>query len=482
EQKTPLVSFQDIKFIIKKDYEEEISLISSILLLAGSIIGTGIFMTPNYVVQSIPSVFYSLLVWIVCGVISLLASLCYAELGLAYPSIGGEYTYFKEIYHDIVSFTYLITNYLLIRPVSIAILVLFFSETTLSFLFENYEEMFWTCRFLSIAAIISICTLNCLSEKWTIIVNDVLTYLKFICMSIIIVLGIYKLARGQFENISNLGFNIKTSPRAISSALYNGMWAYDGFNQLGYIVTKMKNPKRNLVRASILGLLLVVIFYMFINMSYLIILGVEGVSDSNNVVQSAVYPYFRGFTTIITVMISLSALATANSTSYFGGNLYYDAAKNGHFPKLLAAVHSKFKTYIPALTTQTIVTILFLFFAPDIKVLLMYFSGASWVYYSLTFLAVIVSRYGSKIKKPFKIWIGIPAITFVVSCVIVILGFIQDWFSSLISISIIFCSLPSYYFFIYKKGVIPKKAKIFFDNATDWIFEKFNLRFNSEID
>ncbi|KAF1742607.1 hypothetical protein MXB_5309, partial [Myxobolus squamalis] len=352
--------------------KDEISLISSILLLAGAIIGTGIFMTPNNVVKEIPSIFYSLMTWVFCGVISLLAALCYAELGLAYPSVGGEYTYFNKIYHDIFSFTYLITNFFLIRPVCIAMLVLFFGEVSLAMIFDNSIEMFWTCRLISIVSIILICALNCFSERLTIILNDVLTYLKFICMA-------------EFTSY----------------------------------------PKGNLRILKILAL----------SFHYLVILGVENLGNTTNVAQSVSFPYLGKYTAFITIMVALSALATANSFSYSGGNnsLYFEAAKQGHFPRLFAATHSKTNTYIPALIIQTIITIFFLAVTPNMDVLLMYFSGASWVFYSLVFAGVLIYRRDKSVTNSFRIWVIIPIVTCIISVLIVILGFFQNWVEALIS-------------------------------------------------
>ncbi|KII67166.1 b(0,+)-type amino acid transporter 1 [Thelohanellus kitauei] len=426
----------------------KMSLVSATLMLAGTIIGTGIFMTPNEVVKVFPSIFYSLLIWVICGIISFFAALCYAEMGSKFPSLGGEYTYFKAVFHEMISFAYLFTNFLLIKPVCIAMLIIFFSTTILSIFFKEADQMEWTIRLISFYTILMICLLNCLSEKWTIRVNNILTYLKFIAMGIVVGIAIYKLAIGENQHIKDLGFGITVSAENVSKALYNGMWAYDGFNSLGFMVDKIDKPKKNLILASVLGMTAVVFSYLLVNFGYLVILGVEQLSNANEVALLCVETYFKKCSFIMAILVGLSAFSTANSTSYSGGNLYFDASQCGHFPSILAAYHIKFKTYVPALFIQTVIVMIYILITTKMETLLIYFSGASWVYYSLTFLGVIIARYSDKVKRTqktsntFELWIGIPVFTFIVGVGIVILGFIDDTQSAIISVSIIICSIP----------------------------------------
>ncbi|KAF1742024.1 hypothetical protein MXB_4107, partial [Myxobolus squamalis] len=291
--------------------------------------------------------------------------------------------------------------------------------------------MFWMCRIVSIISIISICALNCRSEQLTIRCNNILTYEKFICMSVIIGLGIYKLGNREFENFKDPGFNTTINISGISFAIYNGLWAYDGFNQLGYIVNKMKNREQNLVKATVIGMMHLVILSMLPNLQHILIL--------KNIPHSS------------------------------------HAAQRGHFPKLFAATHIKFKTCTPALIIQTFITMLFLIFSKNIDGLLMYFSAASWVSYSLVFAGVLISRYRYPlIDRPFQVWRFIPYLMLIISILVIFLGFLCDWRQSLISISIILFTIPCYFLFVYNGGIIPSCVSKAFGTYTALIYRKFD--------
>ncbi|KII74643.1 Y+L amino acid transporter 2 [Thelohanellus kitauei] len=292
---------------------KSLSLISTILLLFGSVYGTGVYISVDITIHYIPSLFYSLLMWFVGGMVALGASLCYVELALLLPSCGGEYAYFNEAYHEIVGFSFMMSNLLFIRPISIAVLVLYAAEVIFEAALK--DKPFWPCRLTSIGIVWCLFILHSCSNKYSIKLNNFLTYLKFLVLLFIVGIASYKLCTGQTEHIQDWGFKAQISPLLLGNGFYSVMWAYDGFNVLVYMVEEMKNIN-NIKIASVIALVGVTIMYLMMSFSYVVIVGIEGLLHFNGVVNSIARPYIKDGSYVIMALLSLSALGSANGAAY----------------------------------------------------------------------------------------------------------------------------------------------------------------------
>lgn len=290
-----------------------LGMFSSVLLLMSIVIGTGIFISVDNVVRSVPSIFYCLLMWLFGGIVAICGSLCYTELALLLPSCGGDYAYYLRAYHDIIAFSYILTYLLFTMPISIAAVVLYGVEV----IFETYYDVvpFWYTRISCLFIIWSLFTLHSLSNRISIKVNDWLAYLKFLALIIVVGIAGYKICTGQTEHIQDLGFNVKISPLLLANGFYSVMWSYDGYNILVFMIEEMKN-KNQIKNASILGLIFVIIFYLIINFSYFIIVGVDGMINFKGIVKSVARPYLKKCAFILMIFVAISAFGTANSSAY----------------------------------------------------------------------------------------------------------------------------------------------------------------------
>ncbi|TPP58463.1 Large neutral amino acids transporter small subunit 1 [Fasciola gigantica] len=189
--------------------KRELSLLNGITIIVGTIIGSGIFLTPKGVLESSgESVGISILIWIICGVISLLGALCYAELGTTITKSGGDYAYIKEAFGDIPGFLQLWLAVQLLAGLCITLLT-------------------WV---------------NLMKVRWAARIQDVFTAAKLLALTLIIVTGTVLLGMGKVENFDDLFASKPIGASDVSLALYSGLFAYVGWNFLNLVTEELVDP------------------------------------------------------------------------------------------------------------------------------------------------------------------------------------------------------------------------------------------------
>ncbi|ERE59295.1 Y+L amino acid transporter 1-like protein, partial [Cricetulus griseus] len=169
-------------------------------------------------------------------------ALCFAELGTVIPKSGGEYPYLMEAFGPIPAFLFSWTSMVVIKPSSFAIICLSFSEYVCAAFYLGCKPPQVVVKLLAAAAILLITTVNALSVRLGSYVQNVFTAAKLVIVAIIVISGLVFLAQGNTKNFQNSFEGAQTSVGAISLAFYNGLWAYDGWNQLNYITEELRNP------------------------------------------------------------------------------------------------------------------------------------------------------------------------------------------------------------------------------------------------
>jgi len=378
--------------------ERRLGLFSGISIIAGTMIGSGIFVSPTGVISKVGSVGVSLLVWMGCGILALLGSLCYAELGCVIPESGGEYAYFIRIYKvahqhvgNIVAFLFAWVNITLLKPSSIAIISLVFAEYVSVPMFDACGPPDVVKKLLAIILLIVLTILNCISVKAATRAQNVFTIAKIVALIMIIIGGFIKLSEGRTNFLSTTtSFTSTTAtPTSIALAFYSGLWAYDGWNQLNLVVEEIKQPRRNLPLAIFLGIPLVMILYILVNISYFTVLSPAELKASSAAAVSfgdrALGPLRR----TIPFFVAASCIGAVNGSLFTAGRSVFVAAREGHVPRLLSMIHSSYKTPFPALLIQSLIAVVMALMG-NIGALIDFFSFAIWLFYSLAFLANIV--------------------------------------------------------------------------------------------
>ncbi|NXD28856.1 BAT1 protein, partial [Spelaeornis formosus] len=374
-------------------------LLCGICMIVGTIIGSGIFVSPKSVLANVEAVGPCLIIWAACGVLATLGALCFAELGTMITKSGGEYPYLMEAFGPIPAFLFSWTSLLVTKPSSFAIICLSFAEYASAPFYPGCDPPQVVIKCLAAAAIVVITIVNSLSVKLGII---------------------FLLFAGKTENFKDSFKDSKISVSSISLAFYNGLWAYDGWNQLNYITEELKNPYRNLPLSIIIGIPLVTVCYVLINISYFTVMTSTELLQSQAVAVTFGDRVLYPASWIVPLFVVFSTLGSANGTCFTAGRLVYVAGREGHMLKVLSYISVKYLTPAPAIIFYGAIAIIYII-PGDIDSLINYFSFAVWIFYGLTVLALIVMRFTRKeLMRPIRVPIIIPVIVTLVSIVLVL--------------------------------------------------------------
>ncbi|GBM49751.1 b(0,+)-type amino acid transporter 1 [Araneus ventricosus] len=417
---------------IQKELEEEgnklkreVGLFSAVMLIVGSLIGSGIFISPKGVLQYSGSVGACLLVWTLCGGVALMGALCYAELGTAIPVSGAEYSYFLYIYGTkgrfgpIPAFLYLWMCSLIIKTTTVAVQLLTFAEYIV-------EPMFPACptpgaikKLVALIAICFITFINCYSVKMTTRMNNVFTIAKLVAIAIVVSVGAYMLSKGNYHHLI-AGFKGATSYSELGNAFYFGLWAYDSWNNLNFVTEELIDPHINLPRSIMIGIPLVTVCYVLTNISYFTVLSPDEVLASDAVAVGFADYALGPAAFIIPILVAASAFGASNGTCLIASRLPFAAAREGHWAELMSYVQLNHLTPAPALIFNGLI-ISIMICAGNIAGLIDLFSFVAWMFYGGSMVSVIVLRFTEKdLPRPYKVPLIIPIIMSVISAYLVL--------------------------------------------------------------
>ncbi|XP_059516662.1 b(0,+)-type amino acid transporter 1-like [Myotis daubentonii] len=224
----------------------EIGLWSGVSLIVGSMVGSGIFMSPQGILVYMGSPGASLVVWAVCGLLATLSALCFAELGALVPESGGEYAYILHTFGSLPAFLVIYTFVLVSRPASIAAISLSFAEYAVAPFYPGCSSLPpAVLKSMAVACILLLLLVNGWSTKLATQLNDVCTAAKVFSLLVIVAGGAAVLGqgRGRPEALPAAFHNTTRQTGRISVAFYQGLWSFDGWNTLNYVLEELKNPQ-----------------------------------------------------------------------------------------------------------------------------------------------------------------------------------------------------------------------------------------------
>ncbi|ELU12167.1 hypothetical protein CAPTEDRAFT_123368 [Capitella teleta] len=410
--------------------KKRVGLVGGMSLIVGSIVGSGIFISPKGVLAGAGSVGLSLILWIVCGVISTLGALSYAELGTMITDAGGEYAYLYGAFGAVPAFLFSWMSMLVLRPAILAIIALTCAEYVMVPMFEDQcgvppsDNIKLTC-----ATVLSELTTNNADIPMIAIFSQVIfTAAKLIALCVIIIGGVVKIAQGNTQYLETGFEGTEDNPGRIAIGLYNGMWAYDGWNTLNFVTEELINPNVNLPRSIIVGMPVVIVLYLLVNISYFSVMSVGHVLDSPAVALTWAELVIPDVAWIMPVFVALSTFGAANGALFSSGRLTFAAARNGHMLESLSMVDVKNFTPIPSLVFVSILSILYTL-PGQLGSLIDLFNFAVWFFYGGTAASLVYMRYFTKYKdfeRPYKVPIIIPIIVVIVSVFLVLAPIIDE--------------------------------------------------------
>src|SRR5579859_6721804 len=258
-----------------------LGLLDSVLLLISGVIGSSIFLTAKDIAGPLPQPVLFLLVWVLGALISLCACFAFAELGSMFPHSGGQYIYLREAYGDLVAFLYgwmlfAVANGGTIAALSVASaayvgkVVPFVSQEHV--VFSIAGVVVTRAHVFGLVLIVTLTAVNVLGLRWGKLLQNVSTLTKFTAMTAFVTLG-FAIGKGHWSNFQAQGvpLNIGLGPTQLISALGVGLiavfWAYDGWVYITWVSGEVKNPRRNVPLAMVLGVLTVGVIYIAMNLT-----------------------------------------------------------------------------------------------------------------------------------------------------------------------------------------------------------------------
>lgn len=342
-----------------------LSLLDSVLLLAGGIIGSGIFLTAGQIADQVRRPGLFLLVWVAGGIISLLACFAFAELGSMFPSAGGQYVYLREAYGEFWAFLYGWMNFAVSGAGTIAALAVGFAQYfgTLVPAFSPHRAYIriagWTLHGADIAAVTAIALLtiiNVFGVRRAAVLQNIATFLKFAAIAAFVGLG-FIIGKGSWGNFTTPApANAAISPfAAFGVALIAVFWAYDGWVYITWVAGEVKDPRKNVPRALIIGVLLVGAIYIALNAVYVYALPISRIAGETTIAQAAAVKLFSpAAAKWLAAMIAVSCFGALTSAILCYARVYYAMAMDGAFFRRMAYVHPRHRTPSFSLIVQGI--------------------------------------------------------------------------------------------------------------------------------
>jgi len=345
-----------------------LSLLDSVLLLAGGIIGSGIFLTAQDVAITTRLPWLFLGVWALGMIITLLACFAFAEMGAMFPEAGGQYVYMREAYGEFVAFLYGWMIFTVSVGGTIAALGVGFA-VYLGSVFPALAadrpllvlgHFTLTCgHVVAISAIALQTLINIFGVRKGAILQNIATWLKFAAIAGFVLLGL-AIGKGSWNHLSSAAA-IPAGPQSpsllagVGVALIAVFWAYDGWVYITWVSGEVKDPQRNIPRALVVGLLLVGTIYLVINAVYLYGLPMGEIANATAVAKSSALVLFSArAATWLGLVIALSCFGAMASCIMSGARVYYAMAEDGVFFQRLARVNPRWHTPVASLVLQGI--------------------------------------------------------------------------------------------------------------------------------
>lgn len=223
--------------------KREVGLIGAVSFIAGTMIGSGIFISPQYVLATIGSPGASLVIWTCCGLLAMLGGLSYAELGTVLPESGGEYIYILRTAGKVVAFMFVLSFIVVMRPASATAIALSFGEYIVAPFYDGCTPPAFVVKIVAAGAILVLTLVNCLNVRLAMQLQVVCMVVKLLGMAVIILGGVVMVFQGRTENFENAFEGTNAGTSSIGSAFYQGLWSYEGWNTLNYLTEELKHPE-----------------------------------------------------------------------------------------------------------------------------------------------------------------------------------------------------------------------------------------------
>ncbi len=387
--------------------ERRLSLQDATLLVVGSTIGSGIFLTPGGIAELLPHAGWILAAWMIGGLLSAAGALANAELGAMFPRAGGDYVYLREAFHPAAGFLVGWLTFFAIYAGTIATLAVGFASALASMLGLGHGAVLVTAVTLTIA----VSAVNYVGLRWGVLANNLTSYFKIVALVALGVLGpIFGV--GTLANLSSpLRAESALSLPAFALAMSLVLFSYLGWNASTYVASEIRKPSRNLPRSLFLGLGLCTGVYLLVNGVYLYALPMSvlrGVPNAGEAAALALFGTLGG--TLVALFVLASILGTLNATVLVGPRIVYAMALDRLFLPGVDRVHAHYRTPTIAIVFQAVTSVLLLVLLQNFPSALSYTTFAIVLATMADVMALYwLRRTQPRRPRPYRAW-GYPVV------------------------------------------------------------------------
>lgn len=470
-----------------KELKKELNLVNATSIVAGSMIGSGIFIVTAAMSRDLGSSGWMLFTWFLTGLLTVAAALSYGELAGMMPKAGGQYVYIQRAYGKLVSFLYGWTVFTVIQTGVIAAVAVAFANYTSVFIPKLETELFSIGNFTTITlkqimAIVSVVLLTYINTKG--IQNGkklqlLFTVAKLFALFALIIFGLYVGLQTDIlsQNFENPWDAFKTIPNedgtsttigitglalagAVGTTIINSLFSSDAWNNVTFIAAEIKDPKKNIPRSLFLGTLIVTIIYILANLAYLSLLPMNGNPNGTTVLEkgimfasedrvgaAAANMIFGNIGVFIMAgLIMISTFGCNSGLILSGGRLFYAMSKDGLFFKQAGELNNN---NVPekALWFQCVwASILCL--SGKYGDLLTYATFASLLFYMLTIYGIFILRKKEpNTERPYKAfgYPFVPILYIIITGAICVTLLINDTKNTGLGLLIVLLGIPVFY-------------------------------------
>jgi basic amino acid/polyamine antiporter, APA family len=378
--------------------ERKISGLTAVNIVVANMIGTGVFVSLGFQVISIHSDFAIMALWIIGGLLSLCGALCYAELAVALPRLGGEYNFLSRIYHPALGFMAGWISVWIGFPAPIAISAMAFGTYFLG-IAPSASPLLLSLTLVWVVTIIHLVGLRT-GEKF----QNIATVVKIALILCLIGAGIFYRDKLPFQigPQSNELATMLSGPFSIS--LVYVMYAYSGWNGAAYITAEVRNPEKNVPWALLIGTIMVTVLYVVLNWVFLISAPVDEIVGKPNVGMIAGQHIFGAFGGVVTsALISLGLIASVSAMSWIGSRVTKSMADDFSRLAFFGRVNQHGTPHIAMIWQALVVTALIL--TGSFEAVLVYTQFVLLLSSFLAVLGLMVLRIRQpKLPRPYRVW------------------------------------------------------------------------------
>ena len=383
--------------------QRRLGLTSAISITVGAVIGSGIFLKPLVIAQSLPSVTWIFILWFALGIVCLCGAFAYAELGSMFPDAGGQYVFLREAWGEEAAFLYGWVFFWGINSGTMAALATAFADYLLP-LFNldpsHLEAHSWLPGGIASLMIILLALVNHFGVIFGAALQNLSTFAKLGALGLIVIGGMLISDSGNVTSFAATQYPATPLNMAgVLTAFIGIFWAYEGWYQLPFNSQELKRPERNLPLGLIVGLLIVIAFYIAINAIYLHWVPFQEMRGLPLGANQQV-PYLtvaRIFSpqvaNYLTLLVAISILGAANPNMLSSTRAFYAMGEDGLVPSSLNWIHPKYGTPTIAIWTQAIWAVFIVLYLEKFHDITAFVVFDSFMFYCLTVAAVYRLRF-----------------------------------------------------------------------------------------